>query len=155
VRDGEYYLLTQEFNENGVTAAPTDGVRFGEKRLGLVLHRARISPIDLTPIPPDVSAVPSAGAAVLTAGDALTVIPNPTREASRLLFSVTRVGRVRVELFDVRGARVAGVTDAVLSAGPHDIDLPTSGLASGAYIVRVDQGGSVRSQTVMVMHDGR
>lgn len=72
--------------------------------------------------------------------------PNPFASSSRIHFSLARAGRVKAEVFDVNGRRVALLEDRRLEAGPHEASWngrSTEGreAASGVYFVRVDLGG--------------
>ncbi len=103
--------------------------------------RAYISGVDL----------PAAGR-----GLAVVAAPNPFNPRTTLSFAVPREGRVRVDLFDLRGARVRVLLDEVLPAGPASLawdGLDDAGrpLASGAYHARVkagDETGQVRLMLV-------
>lgn len=68
------------------------------------------------------------------------VAPNPTRGAASLRLEGTS-GRLQVALVDVLGRQIAVVHDAEVAAGTDlNLTLPTSGLAPGAYLVRIQNG---------------
>ncbi|MEM0964053.1 MAG: T9SS type A sorting domain-containing protein [Bacteroidota bacterium] len=68
---------------------------------------------------------------------ALSVAPNPSRGAARLVLALAEAEAVTVEVIDILGRRVAVVAQGEsLSAGEHSLALP-SDLAAGAYVVNV------------------
>jgi len=80
------------------------------------------------------------------------VRPNPA-PAMRLVVSFTlpTEAPARLEVFDVRGARV-GVQDVgSLGAGRHTVPLPSPRLAPGIYLVRLSQGVASMTQRITVV----
>jgi hypothetical protein len=68
--------------------------------------------------------------------------PNPFNAVTRLRFGLPGPARVRIEIFDVRGRRVATLLDEARPAGWHSIlwngrDANGEGVASGVYICRL------------------
>ena len=70
---------------------------------------------------------------------------HPIRDEVRFLIELPRAARVRVDVFDVAGRRVAGVVDGALAAGPNEVRW-AAGLAPGVYIARLDAIG--RSEVI-------
>ncbi|MBN2355863.1 glycoside hydrolase family 3 C-terminal domain-containing protein, partial [candidate division KSB1 bacterium] len=66
--------------------------------------------------------------------------PNPFNEATTLTFGLAQDSRVRIQLYDIRGARAADVLDAYRPAGEHTIHYDARDLASGVYICRMSAG---------------
>jgi hypothetical protein len=66
------------------------------------------------------------------------------------MFTLDRDQQVAVLMFDPSGKQVAVAHEGLLSAGPHEIQLPVSQLANGAYTVAVitDQGRVSKSVVV-------
>ncbi|MEZ4387979.1 MAG: T9SS type A sorting domain-containing protein [Candidatus Krumholzibacteriia bacterium] len=82
-------------------------------------------------------ATPSAHRLVLSGA-----APNPFNPRTDLRFEVPQAGRVRLELFDVRGRRVARLVDAELPAGEHRTewngrDGNGREVPSGVYLARL------------------
>jgi hypothetical protein len=78
------------------------------------------------------------------------VYPNPTSTFTRAMFTLDRDQQVSVLMHDLSGKQVAVVHEGLLSAGPHELQLPVSQLANGAYTVTVltDQGRVSKSVIV-------
>jgi|GEM_PF-1902377 len=62
--------------------------------------------------------------------------PNPFNPSTLIRIELPTIGRVRVELFNLLGQRVALLHDAPLQAGYHSFTLDGSRLTSGLYLVR-------------------
>jgi hypothetical protein len=80
--------------------------------------------------------------------------PNPFNPATRIGYFLPSAGVVSVEIFDLTGRRVAVLANGPETAGSHSVwwyarrDDGT-GVAAGAYIVRLRAGGSAVSRRVL------
>ncbi|MDZ7725945.1 MAG: CBM35 domain-containing protein [candidate division KSB1 bacterium] len=72
-------------------------------------------------------------------------VPNPFNPVTRIRYSLNRGGRVQLQVFDIRGRRVAALVNAVQSAGPHQIEFDGRGQASGVYLYRLQADDEVRT----------
>jgi hypothetical protein len=72
-----------------------------------------------------------------TASEILPNAPNPFRDRTVIEFQLAESGPVTLEVYDVRGVRVATLVDDNLAVGIHSISFDASGLASGLYICRL------------------
>ena len=73
---------------------------------------------------------------------------NPFTGEARLALTLPSAATVRAEAFDALGRRVAVLWDGPAPAGTTALRLDGSGLASGAYLVRVQAGGVVITQNL-------
>jgi len=80
---------------------------------------------------------------------ALTTLSNPSRRP-RLRVGMPDPRPTEVDVFDVRGRRVASLWDGPLASGSHDFTLP-DGLPSGLYLVRVLADGEPRTLPLTVV----
>lgn len=88
---------------------------------------------------------------LLTPGKRATLLgnhPNPFNPSTAISFVLDRPSRVRLEVFDVSGAKVGVLRDGTLSAGRHEVrwngtDQAGRPVASGAYFYRLSAGGAV------------
>ena len=76
--------------------------------------------------------------------------PNPFNPQTTIAFELETPGRVKLEIFDVRGRRVASLLDDELEAGPHDVtwtgrDHWGRNVNSGVYFYRLSAPGITRS----------
>lgn len=68
--------------------------------------------------------------------------PNPTRTETKISFFIPRPGLVDLDIYDVRGRKVAGIyQNRPLSAGPHLVEFNAARLGPGSYFYRLDAGG--------------
>ena len=73
------------------------------------------------------------------------VFPNPARQRATVGVDLAAASDVRVGVYDVLGRRVAAV-EAALGAGRVGVALDVSGLAAGAYVVRVTATAGGRTE---------
>jgi GH35 family endo-1,4-beta-xylanase len=76
--------------------------------------------------------------------------PNPTARNARIRFNLRDAGDVSIEVFDVLGRQTARPAAGHYAAGSHDFVIDVAGWASGTYFIRVRNGGSQASQTLVV-----
>lgn len=98
---------------------------------------------------PDAVGPPGGGRIGFTSGP----LPNPSRSAVRFVFAVAKPGRVRAEVFDARGRRIAVILERPLEAGfyPATWDGRTrDGIAAvaGVYYIRLSVPGRTETRPV-------
>jgi hypothetical protein len=81
--------------------------------------------------------------------------PNPFNPATVVTFDLAARGRVRIEIYDVLGRRVATMADRVFEAGRHRLtwdgrDSRGRAAASGLYICRLDTGTEQDSKKMVL-----
>ncbi len=74
---------------------------------------------------------------------ALQVAPNPFNPATNLVFELDRTTRVRLDMFDLLGHRVASLIDEERTAGRHEVswqgrDDTGDAVAAGVYLARLN-----------------
>jgi len=77
--------------------------------------------------------------------------PNPFVQAARLRYRLPDPARVRLEVFDLLGRRVATLVDGEKEAGPHEVQLEGSRLAAGTYFVRLTAGPETQTQQIQLV----
>jgi len=80
--------------------------------------------------------------------------PAPFRDRTSLSFELAAAGEARLEVFDLRGARVRTLSEGLHTAGRHEIEWRADDdrgrpLPAGVYLVRL-QAGSFRGQQKVV-----
>jgi endonuclease/exonuclease/phosphatase family metal-dependent hydrolase len=83
-------------------------------------------------------------------------VPTPFNPRTTLSFDLARAGSAKLEVFDVRGRRVATLVDTELSAGRHTrvwdaTDAAGAPLASGVYLVRFVADGTVEVRRAVLV----
>nr|MEE4268248.1 hypothetical protein [Candidatus Krumholzibacteria bacterium] len=71
----------------------------------------------------------------------LRAAPNPFNPISKISFEIGQAGPVQLDLYNVRGAKVAEVFRGHLEPGRHEKNLEGYRLASGIYLLRLHAGG--------------
>ncbi|MEZ5065878.1 MAG: Ig-like domain-containing protein [bacterium] len=82
--------------------------------------------------------------------------PNPSRGLTRVHFELARAVDVTLDVFDVRGRRVASLARGRFPAGTHAVDWDGSAssggrVAAGIYFVRFESEGQVETRKVVVL----
>jgi len=86
----------------------------------------------------------------------LAAAPNPFDTETTVRWQLARAGRVRADVFDVRGRRVATILDAARPAGPGEARWPGrdhkgQAVAAGVYFVRVHALGETQTRRVVLI----
>lgn len=76
-----------------------------------------------------------------TAPVLITSSPNPFNESTRLTFDVRRMGRMKVDVFDVMGRHVARLKDNAVQPGTFTLVWHPRFTASGRYTLQVTHDG--------------
>ena len=74
--------------------------------------------------------------------------PNPFNSSVNIPFSLAARERVKLELFDLVGQRIALLVDALRAAGDHQVRWQHAGIASGVYLVRMRVGDYVEERRI-------
>jgi len=77
--------------------------------------------------------------------------PNPFNSGTTIPFHLAEAGRVRIEVFDITGRRVALLLDRRCGAGAGSVRFERSDLPSGSYIVRLQADGAVRCAKMILL----
>jgi hypothetical protein len=77
--------------------------------------------------------------------------PNPFNPTTRITLSLPAGSAVRVNVFNVRGEKVATIADRYLEAGSHSFVWDAKGLASGVYFCRMEAAGQVSTVRTVLL----
>jgi hypothetical protein len=82
--------------------------------------------------------------------------PNPFNPQTVIRFDLPQAGRVKLDVYDVRGALVRTLVDAELPAGSRQVtwdgrDDGGRNVASGSYVARFAAGGLVASERMTLV----
>lgn len=80
----------------------------------------------------------------------LAAAPNPAGGFAAITYTVREAGRVRLDLFDLRGRLVRRVVDRDESEGRRTVGVPTGDLPAGVYLVRLAAGGGRAHEKLVV-----
>jgi len=77
--------------------------------------------------------------------------PSPFNSSAFVNFSTPYAGAVRISLMDMNGREWTKWTESVAAPGEGRVRIDGSGLASGAYMLRLEQGGRVGTMRVLLV----
>jgi PKD repeat protein len=77
--------------------------------------------------------------------------PNPSNPMSLIKFRVDQPGYVRLDIFDVKGRRVATLVDQSLPTGIHETTFDGSQLSSGTYFYRISSADGVETRKITLV----
>ena len=75
--------------------------------------------------------------------------PNPFSPYTTIPFALRAAAPVRLEVFDVRGRRVAALVDERLEPGSHSVTWRPGRLAAGVYQIRLRSGDLTATRKVV------
>ena len=86
----------------------------------------------------------------------VSVYPNPTSGATSVALSLDRTAQLRVSVIDASGRQIKRLAEGSYAAGPHPFawdgtDASGRPVSSGAYFVRVEGPGGVRSEKLSLI----
>lgn len=77
--------------------------------------------------------------------------PNPFNPRTVIAFTLTVPSRVRLEVLDLQGRKVAALIDGDLSAGPHEAVFEGPDLPSGVYVSRLTTEAGTSERKMMLV----
>ncbi|MEM8600626.1 MAG: T9SS type A sorting domain-containing protein [Bacteroidota bacterium] len=77
--------------------------------------------------------------------------PNPFTQATTVAYTLAEASEVRLTVYDALGREVAVLADGRQVAGRHAASFDGQGLASGVYVVRLEAGREVATQTLVLV----
>jgi hypothetical protein len=82
----------------------------------------------------------------------LDLFPNPAQENSSVKFSVKESEHVKITITDLNGRVIQQISDETFGQGEHIVTFSTAELASGMYMVTVDDGTTRQVKKLAVNH---
>jgi photosystem II stability/assembly factor-like uncharacterized protein len=77
--------------------------------------------------------------------------PNPFNPTTNVVYELSEAVDVRLEVFNVLGQRISVLHNGMQTAGTHTASFDGSGLSSGIYLVRMQAGGQVFTNKMMLV----
>jgi hypothetical protein len=83
-------------------------------------------------------------------------VPNPFNPTTEIRFELPEAGRARIDILDVRGARIATLLDARMPAGPAQLrwngrNAAGQRVSAGLYVYRLETSNGVVSRKMMLL----
>ncbi len=154
--DNQYYVMTQEYNDNGVVKNPYKGVMFGNPELSMVLRGLKVNSnangdITITDIKE-----PETKTTRLTSLENPTFryinnYPNPFQQYTTIEFSIYQPSYVTLEIFNATGTKVATLLDASLGQGMYKTNFDAGNLPEGIYHSRLSVNGETSTGKLVLI----
>jgi hypothetical protein len=77
--------------------------------------------------------------------------PNPFNPSTTITFTLPQRGRVRLEIFNLLGEKVATVLDEVRAPGTHSVHWQPQNLPSGTYLYRLETKGYSQTRKLLLL----
>jgi hypothetical protein len=77
--------------------------------------------------------------------------PNPFNPTTKITFGLSRKCKVKLEVFNALGERIAILLNNIMMAGIHSIDFNASHLSIGIYLYRIDTGDFQATKRMLVI----
>lgn len=77
--------------------------------------------------------------------------PNPFNPVTTISYKLPVNGKVRLDVFDIMGRKVATLVDGQMEAGTHQVAFDASALASGVYLYRLRVNETLLSKKMLLM----
>lgn len=106
---------------------------------------------ELPPAATDAGSGGAAGDASAPGLELQPIAPNPAAGASVIRFRTPAHVRVRVDVLDVRGRRIATLADEVRGAGSHSVTWDPGDLPDGVYFVRARAAGATATLKLVLL----
>jgi hypothetical protein len=84
-------------------------------------------------------------------GCRLQVFPNPAHGSSEVKYQIAKSKSVLIQVYNIHGAVVCTLLNADQSSGEHSVCFDTSGLPAGIYLIRLQAGYDLVTQTLILM----
>jgi PKD repeat protein len=88
----------------------------------------------------------------LTSLSYFDLFPNPSQDNSTIRFSLTERETVKITMTDLDGRVVKEISNGEFSEGEHVVPFSTAELASGMYLITVDNGSAKQVKKLAVNH---
>jgi len=81
----------------------------------------------------------------------LSSYPNPFNPSTTVRFTVPKLSRVTLTVYDILGRRVTTLAEGLYSPGPHEIVWDCPACPTGIYILQMNSEGAVQQRKMLLM----
>ncbi len=100
-------------------------------------------------LPPEATSVESEE--LPTAAALMGNYPNPFNSETTIRYALPQAGKARLAVYDLLGHEVATLVDGLRPAGRHSARFDAGGLASGAYVYRLEAADRIVVRTMVLV----
>lgn len=150
--DNQYYVMTQEYSDDGIVKNPHSGVLFGDPELSMVLRGLKVND-DLTISDID---EPDTKTTRLQNVEAPKFrynnnYPNPFEQFTTIEFSLYTSAHVTLEIFNYTGTKVATLIDSQMAQGIYKTNFDAGDLPGGIYYSKLTVDGNASTGKMIIM----
>lgn len=77
--------------------------------------------------------------------------PNPFNPSTKINFSVTSPGVVKLTVMDMLGREISTLVNSKMEPGTYNVDFDGAGLTSGVYFYRLETGSFVETKRMVLL----
>lgn len=77
--------------------------------------------------------------------------PNPFNPVTNIAFGLPKDGDVKLEIYNILGAKIAVLIDSKMSSGEHNVVWNASVCASGVYFIRLQTAGEIKTSKCLLI----
>lgn len=149
----KYYVITQEYNDNGVVTNPYNGVKFGDPDLSLVLRGIQINSNNTIEDIEEPGNVSSGIKELSTRADFrfINAYPNPFNDVTVIEYQLENNANVQLEIFDFLGNKVAELVNSNLNAGIYKTIFKAGDLSEGIYFSKLSVNGRTITRKLVLI----
>jgi len=86
-----------------------------------------------------------------TANNRIVISPNPSSQHINLKFSMPISQKVTLELYNVKGQKIAAFHDGIISAGTHELNFEMN-VPSGIYFMKIQTESETRMEKFLILN---
>ncbi len=127
--DGDMHIHASKVNYSSVV----ESFDFNSQAASAMVMDIEMIPVSTT----GVETVSQVTAALPTRFRLLGNYPNPFNPETTIRYELPTAANVEIAVYNMSGAKIAGLVNGPVSAGQHEVRFDGSGFASGVYLVRL------------------
>jgi len=77
--------------------------------------------------------------------------PNPFNPSTTIKYSLSKLGYVKLKVYDITGAHIASLVNAVRGAGEHTVNWSAQNISSGIYFYHLEVDGNLSETRKMML----
>jgi hypothetical protein len=77
--------------------------------------------------------------------------PNPFNPSTKIRFNIPMIEKVKIEVFNAAGNKVATLLNGLKEAGSHEVQFVAENLASGVYFYKLSVGNLIQTKKMLLI----
>lgn len=82
--------------------------------------------------------------------NSFTVYPNPVQNQANISFELTEARNIEIKVYDALGRVVKAINNVEYASGEHNLNIATSDLENGIYILRAESNGELLNTETII-----